>query len=127
MEYVIDVEQIEVVPGKNSDNQPIIRRDDLKISLLAVRAHAEMPLHAHEREEQFYYVLSGEGIIRLGDREFALRPGVAVDIPPGVLHQVRNPNDVPLRYLDILIERADLANRTIEAGDFRPRDAFSKQ
>lgn len=117
MEYVIDVEQIKAIAGKNSDNKPIIRRDDLKISLLDVRAHAEIPVHAHEREEQFYYVLSGEGIIRLGDREFPLRPGVAVDIPPGVLHGVRNPNDVPLRYLDILVERANPANHAIEAGN----------
>lgn len=118
MEYVIDVGRIEAVRGQNSDSKHIIRRDDLKISLMEVRAHAQISVHAHEREEQFYYVLSGEGIIRLGDQEFPLRPGVAVDIPPGVLHGVRNPNDVPLRYLDLLVQCANSANRAIEGDGF---------
>lgn len=82
MTYVIDVNQLEAIPGKNSDNKPIVRRDNLKISLLDIRPHAEISVHAHNQEEQFYYVISGEGIIRLGDRNFPLGPGIALDMPP---------------------------------------------
>ncbi|MCL4489291.1 MAG: cupin domain-containing protein [Chloroflexi bacterium] len=103
MEYVIDVNQLEAVPRDHSDNKHIVRRQDLKVGLISVRPHDELAVHSHEREDQFYYVLEGEGIVRMDGQDYALRPGTAVTIPPGVPHGVRNPNDVPLRYLDVFV------------------------
>ncbi len=103
MEYVINVSQIPAVAREHSDNKHIVRRDDLKVGLISVRPHDELPIHSHEREDQFYYVVEGEGIMRIADQDLALRPGFAVVIPPGVAHGVRNPNDVPLRYLDVFV------------------------
>jgi mannose-6-phosphate isomerase-like protein (cupin superfamily) len=103
MDYVIDVNRIEAVARDHSDNKHIVRREDLKLGLISVRPHEELPVHSHEIEDQLYYVLEGEGIVRLGNEEFPLRPGIAVTIPPGVAHGVRNPTDRPLNYLDIFI------------------------
>lgn len=103
MENLIDVSQLEAIPREHSDNKHIVRRDDLKVGLISIRPHDELPVHSHEREDQFYYTLEGEGIVRLGDQDFPLQPGIAVMIPPGVPHGVRNPGDVPLRYLDVFI------------------------
>ena len=103
MEYVIDVSQVEAVPREHSDNQHIVRRDDFKVGLISVRPHDELPVHSHEREDQFYYVLEGEGIVRMGDQDLPIKPGFAVAIPPGIPHGVRNPNSVPLRYLDVFV------------------------
>lgn len=103
MDHVIDTGQLVPVPRDHSDNTHIVRRDDLKIGLISVRPHEELPVHAHEHEDQFYYVLEGEGVVSWGGREYPLRPGTAVLIPPGVPHGVRNPHDTPLRYLDVFI------------------------
>lgn len=103
MEYVIDVSQLEAVSRDHSDNKHIVRRDDLKVGFISVRPHDGLPVHSHEHEDQFYYVLEGEGVVHLGEQDFPLKPGVAVMIPPGVSHGVRNPNDVPLRYLDVFV------------------------
>jgi mannose-6-phosphate isomerase-like protein (cupin superfamily) len=103
MEYVIDVESIKAVAREHSDNKHIIRRDDLKVGLISVRPHEHLPVHTHDHEEQLYYVLEGEGKIHMGDQEFALSPGKAVLIPPGIAHGVSNPNAVPLRYIDLFI------------------------
>ncbi len=103
MDYVIDVNTSQAVEREHSDNKHIVRRDDLKIGLISVRPHDELPIHTHEREDQFYYVLQGEGVVRMADRDFPLKPGLAVTIPPGVPHGVQNPNDVPLVYLDVFI------------------------
>lgn len=103
MDGVINVDQIVAVAREHSDNKHIVRRDDLKLGLVSVRPHDELPVHTHATEDQLYYVLEGEGYVRLDDEEFALRPGIAVTIPPGVAHGVRNPSDIPLRYLDVLI------------------------
>ncbi|HLC04513.1 MAG TPA: dimethylsulfonioproprionate lyase family protein [Anaerolineales bacterium] len=103
MDFVIDVEALEAVAREHSDNKHIIRRDDLKMGLISVRPHDGLPIHTHDHEDQLYYVLEGEGTIRMNDREFELGPGKAVTIPPGVAHGVRNESDKPLRYLDIFI------------------------
>jgi mannose-6-phosphate isomerase-like protein (cupin superfamily) len=43
----------------------------------------------HEREDELFYVLEGEHVFRVGDREFAAGPGVVVFAPRGVPHAHR--------------------------------------
>lgn len=45
--------------------------------------------HFHRRSTELYYVLSGEGTIRLNGREHPLHPGSLVHIPPGVVHSAQ--------------------------------------
>lgn len=42
--------------------------------------------HYHKRATEVYYVLDGEGSIRLDGVEHAVRKGSLVHIPPGVIH-----------------------------------------
>jgi mannose-6-phosphate isomerase-like protein (cupin superfamily) len=61
------------------------------------------PLHQHDDTEQAFYILEGEGILRIGSeqKEFAVRPTDVVRIPPAVLHSIRCAGQKPLRYLAI--------------------------
>ena len=42
--------------------------------------------HYHKRGVELYYVLEGEGVVRLDGVEHAVRKGSIVHIPPGVVH-----------------------------------------
>ena len=42
--------------------------------------------HYHKRATELYYVVEGEGIVRLDGVEHPVRTGSLVHIPPGVLH-----------------------------------------
>ncbi len=42
--------------------------------------------HYHKRGTEIYYVLDGEGAIRLDGVEHSIRKGSLVHIPPGVVH-----------------------------------------
>jgi quercetin dioxygenase-like cupin family protein len=42
--------------------------------------------HYHKRATEIYYVLDGEGSVRLDGVEHAVRKGSLVHIPPGVTH-----------------------------------------
>lgn len=42
--------------------------------------------HYHKRATELYYVLEGEGTVRLDGVEHAVRKGSIVHIPPGVIH-----------------------------------------
>lgn len=42
--------------------------------------------HYHKRITEIYYVLEGEGSVRLNGEEHPVRPGSLLHIPPGVVH-----------------------------------------
>ena len=59
------------------------------------------PSHFHCANEEALYVLEGEGTLRLGDKEIALRKGHFVTLPPGAgnAHRLVNSSDKPLKYI----------------------------
>lgn len=64
-----------------------------------VDAGEKTALHLHHTSEELYHVTAGEGLMTLGEREFPIRPGDSVAIPPGTAHCVRNTGDAPLVIL----------------------------
>ncbi len=61
-------------------------------------------LHYHERTDEFYYVIDGQGTMVLDDQEIELHKGVVVYVPRGVKHQARG----NLTVLTICIPRGVL-------------------
>ena len=61
-------------------------------------------LHYHERTDEFYYVIDGQGTMRLDDEEIELHKGVVVYVPRGVRHKARG----NLTVLTICIPRGVL-------------------
>jgi mannose-6-phosphate isomerase-like protein (cupin superfamily) len=61
------------------------------------------PLHKHDDTEQVFYVMEGEGILRIGaeQTEYAVRTDDVVRIPPSTLHSIRCTGSKPLRYLAV--------------------------
>ena len=50
---------------------------------------ADTPLHVHRDEDELFYVLEGEHVFRIGDKEHTLGPGGFVFAPRGVPHSQR--------------------------------------
>jgi mannose-6-phosphate isomerase-like protein (cupin superfamily) len=55
--------------------------------------------HYHPQTEEIYYVLEGTARMRLGDEEREVRPGDAIAIPPGQVHQIVNTGATVLKFL----------------------------
>jgi mannose-6-phosphate isomerase-like protein (cupin superfamily) len=49
----------------------------------------DTPLHVHANEDELFYILEGEHIVRCGEEEFRLGPGGVVFLPRGVPHSQR--------------------------------------
>jgi len=47
----------------------------------------EAKLHFHERTDEFYYVIEGQGRMRLDEEEIELHKGVVVYVPRGIRHK----------------------------------------
>lgn len=46
-------------------------------------------LHYHERTDEFYYIIDGQGTMILDEEEIELHKGVVVYVPRGVKHKAR--------------------------------------
>jgi mannose-6-phosphate isomerase-like protein (cupin superfamily) len=55
--------------------------------------------HYHRTTEELYYLVEGEGRMRLGEEERDVRNGDCIVIPPGVEHKLTNTGDRPLVLL----------------------------
>jgi len=64
-----------------------------------ILAGCETRLHRHEVTEEIYYILSGNGLKRLGDEQFAVVTGDVVCIAPTTAHNIRNTGDQVLVLL----------------------------
>src|SRR5262249_50786623 len=58
-----------------------------------------VPRHTHTREDESYYVLSGELEIVVGDENFLLKAGDQLIAPRDIPHQIRNSGDTENNFL----------------------------
>jgi uncharacterized cupin superfamily protein len=62
------------------------------------------PFHSHRCNDELFYILGGDGELRLGDARHAVKPGDVIGCPKGgpeTAHQLINTGNEPLRYLSI--------------------------
>ena len=105
------VKSIYIVPSKSIHSGTVaqwelFREDEFLSSLNVFNANIlnpgmAMEPHQHESEEQMYFMLSGVGIIKVGDEEREVREGDAIYLPPRLSHTMRNMGTYPLRFLTI--------------------------
>jgi mannose-6-phosphate isomerase-like protein (cupin superfamily) len=55
--------------------------------------------HHHPKTEEIYYILEGEGLMRVGTETQPVGPGDAIAIPPEASHQITNTGDETLKFL----------------------------
>jgi mannose-6-phosphate isomerase-like protein (cupin superfamily) len=60
------------------------------------------PMHVHEHEDEYSYVLEGRMGAQIGDHVIEAGPGELVFKPRGIPHAFWNPTDEPCRLLEII-------------------------
>jgi len=68
-------------------NQSLCRVNDCVVRLGVLLG--EFHWHKHDREDEFFHVVSGQLSVDLEGRTVELRPGQGVTIPRGVVHRTR--------------------------------------
>ncbi len=62
------------------------------------------PFHSHSVNEEMFFVLEGEGEIRIGDARHAIRQGDVIACPcggPETAHQITNTSQADLKFLAV--------------------------
>ena len=58
-------------------------------ALFEERDPVDTPLHVHEHEDELFFVLEGEHVFQVGEREYRAGPGDLVFAPRGIPHAQR--------------------------------------
>ena len=65
---------------------------------------AAFPAHSHRVNEEMFFVLEGEGQVRIGAETFPVKQGDFIACPPGgpeTAHQIFNSSSAPLKFLAV--------------------------
>ena len=92
------------------------------------------PYHAHRGNEEMFFILEGEGSVRIAGAVHKVRKGDFISLPPGrdSAHQIDNNSRAPLRYLAVstmdlpeVVEYPDSRKLGVIAGSHGGRPASS--
>ena len=68
--------------------------------------------HVHDDMEEVYFVVSGEGIMKIGDDEFPIKTGDAFYVPPGEYHTTYQKGNLPLTVVWVTCRLTDSGGTT---------------
>jgi len=80
-----------------ADRNSVIRNQSLAEARLPTGASTTP--HFHPKTEEIYYILEGEGVMRIDEESQHVGPGDAIAILPGSIHQITNAGQVELKFL----------------------------
>jgi mannose-6-phosphate isomerase-like protein (cupin superfamily) len=83
---------------ENSQTHP-----EASVTLVEVDAGGSIELHAHDRNYETAFLLSGQAVLSLPEGDVALHLGDGVTVPPKTPHALRNPGSEPVRILAVHI------------------------
>src|SRR6516225_5604810 len=90
--------------GHGSELRPLIDRTTSEITQCSLAEELLPPgrsvtAHHHQELEEIYYVLSGTGLMTVGEESHKVVPGDAVYVPRGSRHTLENTGAEPIRLL----------------------------
>ena len=106
-----------VLRGGSSDERFALSEQTIPPRALAA------PMHTHEREDEYSFVLAGRLGAQIGDEVVEAGPGELVLKPRGIPHAFWNPGDAETRVLEIISPAgfeqyfADLAPELVRPGE----------
>jgi mannose-6-phosphate isomerase-like protein (cupin superfamily) len=96
------VDDIEKLTEENTDFRRVLYTGkNLQLVLMTLRPGEEIGAEVHEDRDQFFRVEMGEGEILIDGNVSAVRSDMAMIVPAGARHNVRNTGDEPLKLYTI--------------------------
>lgn len=84
---------------------PVFQSERMLYDLYAFLPGQAQKVHVHEGSDKVYYALEGEVVVRVGEEEALLAPGMAAFAPAGAPHGVRNESASPALLLVVTAPR----------------------
>jgi mannose-6-phosphate isomerase-like protein (cupin superfamily) len=79
-----------------SDDAP-----DHKVKRIVVHPGKRLSLQKHAKRAEHWFIVTGNPTVTLDDKELALTPGQAVDIPLGAAHRIANNGSSDVVFIEV--------------------------
>jgi len=94
---IVYEDEVPKIPSKYGGAlKELIREKNLHLLIGYFEPGESMKAHIHTIPEEIYYVLEGEGEMVLGDKTVPIKAGMAIYIPPNIIHAPKNTGKKPL-------------------------------
>lgn len=107
MRYVFSTTDTTVYRFPTHVNELVLDRSESTVTevfIVVLEPGEAPPLHKHPDTEQVFYMLQGEGELRVGDggaESHRVKPGDLVRIPPDTWHKIVNDGSIDIRYVSV--------------------------
>ncbi len=71
------------------------------VKRVEVKPGGRLSLQRHRHRSEKWTVVSGEGLVVLGDREIPVARGANIDVPCGAVHRIGNTGSVDLVFIEV--------------------------
>ena len=72
-----------------------------KVKRITVYPGKRLSLQRHRRRAEHWFVLRGEAVATLGEKELFVKSGDSVNIPEGEIHRIANGGPAPLIFIEV--------------------------
>lgn len=93
--------------SKEADHRPwghyevLSDAPDHKVKRICVYPGKRLSLQRHHRRAEHWFILQGDAVVTLGEKETFLHQGESVNIPRGEAHRILNSGSVPLTLIEV--------------------------
>jgi mannose-6-phosphate isomerase-like protein (cupin superfamily) len=91
----------ELTEGNEDFRRVLYTGEHLQLVLMTLQPGEEIGEEVHPDRDQFFRIEEGEGVIDIDGRENKVEDDIAVIVPAGARHNVRNTGSEPLRFYTI--------------------------
>ena len=97
--YCDDIEK--VTKGNVAFRRVLYTGKNLQLVVMTLQPGEEIGAEVHDDRDQFFRIEEGEGVITIDGNENRVEDDMAVIVPAGARHNVRNTGDGPLQFYTI--------------------------
>ncbi len=79
----------------------LLREPGLQVKRIEIKPGLRFSLQKHLKRAEKWIILSGQGIVTLGEKEIPIHKGVFIDVPQGQVHRMQNTGKDPLVFIEV--------------------------
>lgn len=85
--------------GKNCDTWNLVDKKNLSVKLETMPPGTKEKLHFHKKAQQFFFILKGEAVFYIAEKQEILKEKEGILIEPGTEHFIANESEKELEFL----------------------------
>ncbi len=78
-----------------------LEEEGVWVKRVEVKPGGRLSLQRHHHRSEKWNIVTGEGLVQVGDEEIQVGPGSIIDVPVGAVHRIANTGDKSLVFIEV--------------------------